>query len=92
VRRPDLFVDLPATYFTLATCDYTGFFTVIAGGEAKDDGKRLRRAVIAQLAAHRPGKVVLVHEDALEMARACVALWPGPETEAVLRQIESERR
>jgi hypothetical protein len=92
VLRAALFIDVPEVYFTLATRDDGGFFTIVAGAETAGDAKKVRKAVVAQLQAYRPAKVLLRFDDELALAKACAELWPGAETAAILAQVASERR
>jgi hypothetical protein len=93
VRRPNLFVDVPPVYFTIAASDVGGFFVVIAGAINYDDAAELRLAVQKRLLEGGAARYqVTAFQSERALARWCCRQWPCAKTRAILVQLEAERR
>jgi hypothetical protein len=79
----------PPFYCALCSSDDSGFFSLVVGAADLDDAVQTRVAIRDRL--REMGKVVMVFQREIEMAREVSQLWPGPATAAVLATVEAGR-
>lgn len=77
-------------YFTVASGGPCGFRCDQIGAVDKSLAERMRAALLLALAQRSP-IVVHAHDDELDMARWCAAIWPCIKTAALVADIEAEQ-
>jgi hypothetical protein len=79
-------------YFTVASGDRAGFFTLKVGcGDDAQLADQCRASAFVVFAMRKP---IVIHDmdDELDMAKWCESIWPCAKTRQIRAGIEAERR